>query len=370
MQKKFRTLIINPKTNSTIIALFQQDICLFKETIIHDVSFHHVPFIKDVAASRSKEIVRRVTDAGINLSRLDAVCANGGLLQAIEGGTYEINDHMIHELMEQKHGIHASNLGAIMAKEISEKLNIRSFIVDPPVVNELSKQAKITGLPGIERRSIFHALNQKYVARKAAKEIGLAYEEARLIVAHIGMGITIGAHDGGKVVDVNNGLHGDGPFSIERAGTIPSEGLINLCYAGVFTQSELIEEITYNGGLKAFLQTDDILEIEERIINGDEEAGNIFGAMAYQIAKEIGSMAIVLQGHVDGIVLTGHQVESTYLTERIMEYVNWIADVFVYTGEFDLMALNDGALRILQDIEQVKQYDLMDKGESLCDEGI
>lgn len=370
MQKKFRTLIINPKTDSTIIALFQHDICLFKETIYHKKSFHQAPFISDEAAERVTQIVSTISDAGINLSKLDAICTNGGLLHDIPGGTYEINNEMVHELIEQKNGIHASNLGAIMAKIIATKLNIRSFIVDPPVVNELSNKAKITGLPGIERRSIFHALNQKYVARKAASEIGLAYEEAHLIVAHIGMGITIGAHYKGKVIDVNNGLHGDGPFSIERAGTIPSEGLINLCYSGVFSQSKLLEEITYNGGLKAFLDTDNVMEIEERIIHGDELASSVFGAMAYQIAKEIGSMAAVLKGHVDGIVLTGHQVESTFLTEQIMEYVNWIADVFVYTGEFDLLALNEGALRILEGVEQVKKYVVNDKGEKLSGKGI
>lgn len=369
-EKNYRTLIINPKTNSTVIALFQLSVCIFKDTLIHDTSFYHAEDNKAEAKARARQIVGHIKQAGINLSKIDAICANGGLLRPLIGGTYEVSHTMLDELMEQKHGIHASNLGAIIANDIALDLNIAAYIVDPPVVNELSAFAKVTGLPGIERKSIFHALNQKYVARQAAEQMKLTYENAHLIVAHIGRGITIGAHKNGQVIDVNNGLHGDGPFSIERAGTIPSEGLINLCYSGVFTQEELIEEITYQGGLQAYLHTDNMIEIENRMMRGDTTAQHVVSAMAFQIAKEIGSMSAVLRGHVDGIVLTGHQVESSFLSDQIMEQVNWIADVFIYPGEYDLFALNEGVLRILKNQETVKKYEDVSEGEYPHDEGI
>lgn len=357
VSKRFRTLIIKPKTKSTIIALFQNDVCVFKETLTHHQSSERqLLHILDEAAERTLIILQALNESGINISYIDAVCADGGLLRPIEGGTYKVNDYMLDDLIEQYNGIHASNLGAIIAHKIASQLNINAYIVDPPVVNELSNIAKVTGLPGIERKSIFHALNHKYVARKAALEMEKSYEDVHLIVAHLGFGITIGAHKKGKVIDVNNGLHGDGPFSIERAGTIPAEGLINLAYSGVFTQDDLVKEITYGGGLKAYLHTEDLYEIENRIKEHDSIAQHIYSAMAYQIAKEISAMAAVLTGKVDGIVLTGPLAYSQFLSKVIMEQVNWIADIYVYPGEYDLFALNEGVLRILRKEEKPKEY--------------
>ncbi|MBO1004318.1 butyrate kinase [Pseudogracilibacillus auburnensis] len=357
MQKRYRILIINPKTTTTIISIFHNEMCIFKQSIHHHSVFKNdLTEIDNEVMVRKKEILQLLIDAGINMSKLDAVAANGGLLRPVEGGTYEVTEDVLIDLKNSYNGKHASNLGGILAYEIAHGLNIPAFFVDPPVVDELSSIAKLSGLPGIERKSIFHALNQKAVARQAAQELHTTYEKANLIVAHLGNGITIGAHERGKVIDVNNGLHGDGPFSLERAGTIPSEALIELCFSGQYSKDNLIREITYKGGIKAYLHTDNVEEIEKKINQHDPLAKNVFEAMAYQIAKEIGSMATVLGGMVDGVVLTGELSHSKKLTEFITERVHWIADIFIYPGEYDLQALNAGTLRVLRKEESAKKY--------------
>src|SRR5690625_1385064 len=214
---------------------------------------------------RKTQILRLLSDAGINMSKLDAVSAIGGLLRSVEGGTYIVNEDILFDLKNSFNGKHASNLGGIIAYEIAKGLNIPAYIVDPPVVDELSHIAKFSGLPEIERISTFHALNHKAVARQAAKELDTSYENINLIVAHLGNGITIGAHQNGRVIDVNNGLHGDGPFSFERTGTIPSEALIDLCFSHNFTKNEVRKIITKKGGLKEYLQTDSIDETKDKL---------------------------------------------------------------------------------------------------------
>lgn len=357
MQKQYRVLALNPKSTKTIISVFHNDLCIFKETIHHNTKFKNdMTALNNEVAIRKTQILRLLSDAGINMSKLDAVSAIGGLLRSIEGGTYLVTQDILIDLKNSFNGKHASNLGGILAYEIAQGLNIPAYIVDPPVVDELCHLAKFSGLPEIERISIFHALNQKAVARMAAKELNKTYENVNLIVAHLGNGITIGAHEKGKVIDVNNGLHGDGPFSLERAGTIPSEALISLCFSGEYSKEDIIRKITYKGGLKAYLNTDDLNEIEERIANNDEYAKTVVEAMAYQIAKEIGSMAAVLSGNVEGVVLTGELAKSKLLTDFITERVIWIADVFLYPGEYDLQAINAGTLRVLKNEEQPKEY--------------
>lgn len=357
MQKQYRVLALNPKSTKTIISVFHNDLCIFKETIHHNTKFKNdMTALNNEVAIRKTQILRLLSDAGINMSKLDAVSAIGGLLRSIEGGTYLVTQDILIDLKNSFNGKHASNLGGILAYEIAQGLNIPAYIVDPPVVDELCHLAKFSGLPEIERISIFHALNQKAVARMAAKELNKTYENVNLIVAHLGNGITIGAHEKGKVIDVNNGLHGDGPFSLERAGTIPSEALISLCFSGEYSKDDIIRKITYKGGLKAYLNTDDLNEIEERIANNDEYAKTVVEAMAYQVAKEIGSMAAVLSGNVEGVVLTGELAKSKLLTDFITERVIWIADVFLYPGEYDLQAINAGTLRVLKNEEQPKEY--------------
>lgn len=354
LQKRHRVLTINPKATSTLLSIFQNEMCIYKVTIQHE-GFYENHLATEVT-ERKEEILRCLTDAGMNVSKLDAVAAVGGLLRAIEGGTYIVTEEMLADLKISFNGEHASNLGGIIAYDIAVGLNIPAFIVDPPVVDELSPLAKFSGLPRYERKSIFHALNQKAVARLTAAELNSNYEQVNLIVAHLGNGITIGAHEQGKVMDVNNGLHGDGPFSYERTGTIPSEALIDLCFSNEFTKEEMIHLITTQGGLKAYFKTDTLNESYDKMNSDKDEARLICQAMAFQVAKEIGSMATVLAGRVDGIVLTGQLANSKRLTNYVTERVNWIADMFIYPGEYDLQALNAGTLRVLRGEERAKLY--------------
>lgn len=356
MQNRYRTLIIIPKSKKTIMAIFHNDVCILKEKLTHLASDLKKMTTTEQVQYRKNRIIQTLLELGINISKLDAIAASGGLIRPLEGGTYQVNEAMLKDLKAAYNGKHASNFGGLIAAEIAKGLNVKAFIVDPPVVDELSELAKISGYPSIERKSIFHALNQKAVARLAALELNKNYENTNLIVAHLGNGITIGAHKQGKVVDVNNGLHGDGPFSLERAGTIPSEDLIGLCFSGKFDQASLIRDITYNGGLNGYLKTDKIAHIEKRIAEGDKFAHQVFQAMAYQIAKEIGAMAAVLDGLVDGIVLTGELSRSNYLIDYITKQTDWIADIFHYPGEHDAEALNAGTLRVLRGQEEAKEY--------------
>jgi butyrate kinase len=223
-------------------------------------------------------------------------------------------------------------------------------------VDELEPIARISGFPLIERKSIFHALNQKAVARRVAKELGKTYEEVNLIITHMGGGTTVGVHKNGRVIDVNNGLHGDGPFSPERPGTVPAGDLIDLCYSGEYSRDEIMKMFVEQGGLMGYLGTKDALKVEEMVKNGDEKAKLIYDAMAYQVAKEIGSASAVLAGRVDAIVLTGTLAYGSRLVRSIIDQINWIADVIVYPGEDELLALAEGALRVLRNEEKVKEY--------------
>ncbi|MFD2630775.1 butyrate kinase [Oceanobacillus kapialis] len=364
LQSTYRNLVINPGSTSTKIGVFENEICIIEKSIRHSgEELSPFPKIMDQYDFRKNVILEQLDYEGINISKLSAVCGRGGLLQPIEGGTYEVNDIMLHDLQTGFNGEHASNLGGIISHEIATGLNIPAFIVDPVVVDELADIARFSGVPEIPRKSIFHALNQKAVARKAARDLEKSYEEMNMIVTHMGGGITIGAHQGGKVIDVNNGLHGDGPFSPERAGTVPAGDLVSLCFSGEYYLDEIMKKIVGQGGLMAYLETNDAIEVEKRIAAGDTYAEEVYEAMAYQIAKEIGSMASVLQGKVDLIVLTGGLAYGKTFTEMIMKRVKWIADTAVYPGENELEALNEGVLRVLRKQEKPKVYPNDDKGE-------
>jgi butyrate kinase len=295
---------------------------------------------------RKNAILETLDMDGINVSKINAVCARGGLLRPIKGGTYIVNEAMLQDLRSGYAGQHASNLGGIIAFEISSGLNIPAYIVDPVVVDELEPIARISGFPLIERKSIFHALNQKAVARRVAKELGKTYEDVNLIITHMGGGTTVGVHKNGRVIDVNNGLHGDGPFSPERPGTVPAGDLIDLCYSGKYSRDEIMKLFVDQGGLMGYLGMKDALKVEEMVKN----------AMAYQVAKEIGSASAVLAGRVDAIVLTGTLAYGSRLVRSIIDQINWIADVIVYPGEDELLALAEGALRVLRNEEKVKEY--------------
>lgn len=357
LEQEHRILVINPGSTSTKIGVFDNEISVLEKTLRHDADvINSYESIIDQYEFRKQTILETLDHEGINISKLSAVCGRGGLLRPIEGGTYSVNDAMLGDLRAGFAGQHASNLGGILAYEIASGLNIPSFIVDPVVVDELDPIARISGFSMIERKSIFHALNQKAVARRVAKELGKKYEELNLIVTHMGGGITVGAHKKGRVVDVNNGLHGDGPFSPERAGTVPAGDLVGLCYSGSFYREEVMKKLVGQGGLVGYLGTNDAVKVEKMIENGDEKAKLVYSAMAYQVAKEIGSASAVLGGKVDAIILTGGLAYGKGFVKEISERINWIADIIVQPGENELQALAEGALRVLRGEETEKEY--------------
>ncbi|MED4612720.1 butyrate kinase [Bacillus subtilis] len=352
-----RILTINPGSTSTKIGVFHNERSIFEKTLRHNIEeLQRFDRIIDQYEFRKNHILETLHEQGINISKFDAVCARGGLLRPIEGGTYVVNDEMIEDLKSGYAGQHASNLGGIIAREIADGLNIPSYIVDPVVVDEMSVLAKVSGMPEIERKSIFHALNQKAVARKAAASLGKRYENMKMIITHMGGGITIGVHDRGRVVDVNNGLHGEGPFSPERAGTVPAGDLVDLCFSGEYTKEEIMKKLVGTGGLLGYLGTNDAVKVEQMIQGGDEKARFIYDAMAYQVAKEIGAASAALKGEVEAIVLTGGLAYGKSFVSAIRSYIDWISDVLVYPGENELQSLAQGALRVLQGEERSKQY--------------
>ncbi|MDN4074683.1 butyrate kinase [Fictibacillus terranigra] len=355
--KEYRLLVINPGSTSTKIGIFDNERAVFEKTIRHDSdSINRFENSIDQYEFRKNTILETLDHEGINISKLSAVVGRGGLLRPIEGGTYHVNDVMLNDLRNGYAGEHASNLGGIIAFEIASGLNIPAFIVDPVVVDELQPLARISGIPEIKRKSIFHALNQKAVARRVSSLLGKPYSSLRLIVAHMGGGITVGAHLNGKVIDVNNGLHGEGPFSPERSGTVPVGDLVELCFSGEYYADEIMKKLVGQGGLVGYLGTNDAVRVEEMIAKGNEEAKLVYDAMAYQVAKEIGSASTVLKGQVDGIVITGGLAYGKEFVKKIIERVEWIADVIVQPGENELQALAEGGLRVLKGEEEAKEY--------------
>ncbi|MBM7701602.1 butyrate kinase [Bacillus iocasae] len=353
----YRIVVINPGSTSTKIGVFHNEKPIFDRTIRYDASvLNQYKTIYDQYEFRKQSILQALDEEGINLSKISAVCGRGGLLRPIKGGTYAVNDMMLQDLKDGYAGHHASNLGGILAYEIASGLNIPSYIVDPVVVDELDDIARISGFALIERKSIFHALNQKAVARKVAKQMGRKYEDLSLIVTHMGGGITVGVHKNGKVIDVNNGLHGDGPFSPERAGTVPVGDLVKLCFSGRYYREEIMKMIVGQGGLVGYLETSDAQRVEALANKGDEKAKLVYEAMAYQVAKEIGAASAVLAGKADAIILTGGLAHSKTFVANIVKRVNWIADVIVSPGEDELQALAEGALRVLSGEEEAKEY--------------
>lgn len=278
------------------------------------------------------------------------------MLKPIEGGTYEVNEAMVEDLKIGVQGPHASNLGGILSNEIAKEIGKRAFIVDPVVVDEMEDVARLSGVPELPRKSKFHALNQKAVAKRYAKEHNTSYEDVNLIVVHMGGGVSVGAHRKGRVIDVNNALDGDGPFSPERAGGVPSGELLEMCFSGKYSKEEVYKKLVGKGGFVAYANTNDARDLIKLSQEGDEKGSLIFNAFIYQIAKEIGSMAVVLDGEVDAIVLTGGIAYSDYVTNAINKKVKWIAPMVVYGGEDELLALAQGAIRVLDGVEEAKIY--------------
>ncbi len=350
-------LAINPGSTSTKISVFKETVPLFEETLRHSSDeINSFESILSQYSFRKDVILESLKKNGVNLAEMTAVVGRGGLLRPVSGGTYIVDYTMIADLKSGFYGEHASNLGAVIANEIAGNLGVPSFIVDPVVVDELSDLARISGLPEIERRSIFHALNQKAVARRAAEELGKGYNDCNFIVCHMGGGISVGAHEKGRVIDVNNALDGDGPFSPERSGSLPVGELSRLCFSGEIEFSEMKKRIKGKGGLVAYLNSNDGREVSEMIDSGNEKALLVYNAMAYQIGKEIGMCGAVLKGRVDLIILTGGLAFDKRLTGWITEMVSFIAPVRIFPGEDEMSALAAGALRVLNGEEAAKNY--------------
>jgi butyrate kinase len=353
----YRILTINPGSTSTKIAVFDNEKLLFKTNIKHNTELiSSFDKVIDQYSFREDSILKTLKDENIDLNTFDAVVGRGGLLKPIEGGTYLVNDKMIDYIRKYPRGEHASNLGCVLAKELADSINKPSYIVDPVSVDEMEDVARYSGIPEIKRQSLFHALNQKAVALKASKFLKKDYKDLNLIVAHLGGGISVGAHKHGKVIDVNNALDGDGPMSPERSGTVPMGPLYKMAFSGKYSLKE-IKRMNYgNGGIVAYLGTNDGYEIEKRIKDGDKEALFIFQVMCYQISKEIGACSTVLKGNVDAIVLTGGLAYDKKLVELIEERVSFIGKLLVFPGEDEMESLALGALRVLRGQELHKDY--------------
>lgn len=353
----YKLLIINPGSTSTKIGVYEDENQILEETLRH--SSEEIGKYGNIYSQlnfRKEVILKVLEDKNFDIKTLDAIVGRGGLLKPIEGGTYKVNDKMLNDLKVGFQGQHASNLGGILANEIAKPLNIPSFIVDPVVVDELDEVARVSGLPEIERKSIFHALNQKAVAKRYAKENGKNYNEINVIVAHMGGGVSVGAHRNGKIVDVNNALDGDGPFSPERTGGLPAGDLAKLCFSGKYTLEEMKKKLNGKGGFVAYLNTNNAMEVEKAVEKGDKKAKLIQDAMAYQVAKEIGKCAAVLCGKVDAIILTGGIAYGKPTVNYIKDRVSFIAPIVVYPGEDELLALTQGGLRVLKGEEEAKEY--------------
>lgn len=353
----YKLLIINPGSTSTKIGVYEDETPIFVETIRHATEdIEKFNSVVDQFEFRKETILQVLKEKNFDIKDLNAIVGRGGLLKPIEGGTYKVNEKMLEDLRTEIRGQHASNLGALIANEIAKELNIPAFIVDPVVVDELEDLARISGIPEIERTSIFHALNQKAVAKRYAKENGKKYEEVNVIVAHLGGGVSVGAHRKGRIVDVNNALDGEGPFSPERSGGVPIGDLVKLCYSGKYTYEEMKKKITGKGGFVAYLGTNNALEVENAALAGEPKAKLMYEAMAYQTAKEIGACAAVLSGQVDAIIITGGIAYGKPMVDPIKERVSFIAPVVVYPGEDELLALAQGAIRVLAGEEEAKIY--------------
>ena len=353
----YKILIINPGSTSTKIGVYEDETQLMEETLRHSTEeIAQYATIYDQKDFRKKVILDVLKEKNVDLNSIDVVVGRGGLLKPIPGGTYATSDALLEDLKIGKQGQHASNLGGILAKEIASEINVPSYIVDPVVVDELQDVARITGHPIFERISIFHALNQKAVAKRYAKEVGKNYEDLNLIVVHMGGGVSVGAHKNGRVIDVANALDGDGPFSPERSGGLPSGQLAKLCFSGEYTQAEVAKMISGNGGFNAYLGTNDMRDVIKLAKEGDKKAQLLEEAFYYQLEKEVGAMAVVLGGKVDQIILTGGIAYGQETVDHMTKACSFLAPITVYPGEDELLALAQGALRVMNGEEPAKEY--------------
>jgi butyrate kinase len=351
-------LAINPGSTSTKIGVFVDLNPIFLKNIQHDpAELSRFEKITDQFQYRKDIIAHELNEGAVPESVVKAIVGRGGLLKPIESGVFEVNERMKEDLRNSPMGEHASNLGGLIADAFAQQLDgVKAYIANPVVVDELDDIARISGHPKFSRVSIFHALNQKAVARSHAKFVLRNYEDMNIIVAHLGGGITVGAHRKGRVVDVNNGLDGEGPFSPERSGTLPMGDLVRMCFSGKYSQKEIMKMIKGEGGLVGYLGTNSAYDVEQMVVKGDANARLIYEAMAYQVAKEIGAMSTVLKGDVDVILITGGVAHSKWFVNQIIERVHKIAPVHVYPGEDEMKALAMNGMRVLRGETVAKIY--------------
>lgn len=352
-----KSLIINPGSTSTKIGVFEDETLLFEETLRHSTEeIAQYASIVDQKDFRKEIIVNLLKEKNFDINSLNMVVGRGGMLKPIPGGTYAVSDDLLEDLKIGKQGQHASNLGGILAKEIGDSIGVPSYIVDPVVVDELEAISRYSGVPELPRTSVFHALNQKAVAKRYAKEQGKDYASLNLVVVHMGGGVSVGAHKQGQVVDVFNALDGDGAFSPERAGAVPSGALIKMCFSGQYTEKEVYKKICGNGGFNAYCNTNDMRDVDKMVEAGDAKAKEVRDAFIRQVAKDIGSMACVLEGKVDQIIVTGGIAYDKAVVGGLKAQAGWIAPMTIYPGEDELLALVQGGLRVLNGEEKAMVY--------------
>lgn len=350
-------LVINPGSTSTRLALFRDLVCADETTLEHSAR----ELGRFTSAARQEQwraglVAGYLVEHGVEARELAAAVGRGGLLAPLAGGTYLVGAKMKRELRSAKHGSHASNLGALLADRVARQAGCPAFVVDPVVVDELSPEARLSGVPELPRRSVFHALSQKAAARLACSELGIGYRRAKLVVAHLGGGISVAAHRGGRVVEVNNALDGEGPFSAERAGTLPAGDLVRLALSRKYGRAELLELLKGRGGLVAHLGTNSLMEVERRVKRGEQKARLVFGALGYGIARSITGCYAALGGTPHAVVLSGGMSCSRKLVAGIRRRLGKATRVLVYPRNLEMAALAEGALRVLSGREPALRY--------------
>jgi butyrate kinase len=356
--EQFLILAIDPGSGSTKFALYAGAKALVVANIRHsedDLKAYKGKPLIEQRSFRRKLIQDELEKRGFRVADLAAVVGRGGLLKPLASGTYRVTPAMLEDLRVAERGEHASNLGAFLAQELADEAGVPAFVVDPVAVDEWPERARLSGSAELPRQCLSHALNTKAVAKRFAREKGRRYEDLRLIVAHLGSGISVSAHVGGRMIDVTNSRE-EGPFSTERAGAVPAMELVRLSFSGRWTRAEVENLLFREGGLYSYLGTKDLAEVERRIAAGDAKAALAWDAMVYQIGKEIGAMAAVLAGRVDAVLITGGMAHSERLVKALRAYVEWIAPGHVYPGEDELQALAEGALRVLRGEEVPREY--------------
>jgi len=350
-----KVLVINPGATSTKVAVFEEERELLKKSIVHTAQeLEGFDRVIDQADFRQRAVLEAVAEGGFRLEDFDAVCGRGGLYRPIPSGTYAVSDRVMQDVEQAPYGEHPSNLGAYLARRIGDLVGIPAFFVDPVCVDEMTEVAHVSGFAEFRRLSQFHALNQKSVGRKAARRLGKSYEEARLIVCHLGGGVSVAAHDHGHVVDVFN-VKDEGAMGMDRGGGLPVNQLIDYCYAGR-SREEVKRTLGRRSGMLSYVGTTDFREICARVVSGDERFTAAYRALVYQLAKDIGAMAAVLHFEVDAIVYTGGMAYEQFFCDDITAYVGRLAPVLRFPGEEEMRALAEGALRVLHGEAQAETY--------------